>query len=121
MSPTRLFIECPNCHQKYLVKYGLFKYGNGAYIEKVAGAPEFRRLLCPCRPNQPYNFQLAEKTRVHLVSDEDSERTRFLPNNPKPRRGRNTVRPRFHRDLIGGGVCIHATQSIFGKRLNPLG
>jgi len=84
MSTTRLFIECPNCHEKYVVRYGLFRYGNGAYIEKVAGAPEFRRLLCPCRPNQPYKFQLAEKTRVLLVSDDDSERTRFLSKKPKP-------------------------------------
>ena len=84
MSTTRLFIECPNCHQKYLVKDGLFNYSNGASIEKVAGAPEFRRLLCPCRPNQPYKFRLAEKTRVLLVSDENSERTHFLPKKPKP-------------------------------------
>jgi len=90
MSTTRLFVECPNCHQKYLVKYGLFRYGNGAYIEKVAGAPEFRRLLCPCRPNQPYKFNLTEKTRVLLVSDEDSERTRFLPKKPKSKDEGNT-------------------------------
>ena len=90
MSTTRLFIECPNCHQKYLVKYGVFRYGNGAYIEKVAGAPEFRRLLCPCRPNAPYKFKLAEKLRVLLVSDEDSERTRFLPRKPKPKDQSNT-------------------------------
>jgi hypothetical protein len=85
MSPTRLFIECPNCHQKYSLKEGLSNYGNGASIEKVAGAPEFRRLLCPCRPNQPYKFKLSEKTRVLVVSDEDSERTRFLPRKPKPK------------------------------------
>jgi hypothetical protein len=76
--PTRLFIECPNCHQKYSLKEGLSSYSNGASIERVAGAPDWRRLLCPCRPNLPYKFQLAEKTRVHLVSDEDSERTHFL-------------------------------------------
>jgi hypothetical protein len=83
MSTTRLFIECPNCLQKYLIKYGLVRYGNGASIEKVAGAPEFRRLLCPCRP-QPYKFKLAEKTRVLVVSDEEAESTRFLPKTPKP-------------------------------------
>jgi hypothetical protein len=83
MSPTRLFIECPNCHQKYSLKEGLFNYGNRAFIEKVAGASDLRWLLCSCRPNQPYKFTLAEKTRVLLVSDEDSERTRFLPKKPK--------------------------------------
>jgi hypothetical protein len=78
MSTTRLFIECPTCHQKYLAKEGLSKYSNGAFIEKVAGAPEWRRLLCPCRPNAPYKFRLGEKRRVQVLSDEDSEQTHFL-------------------------------------------
>jgi hypothetical protein len=85
MSTTRLFIECPNCHQKYSVKEGLSRYSNGAYIEKVAGGADMGRLLCPCRPDEPFKFRLAEKTRVLLVSDEDSERTRFLPGKPKPK------------------------------------
>jgi hypothetical protein len=79
MPTTRLFIECPNCHQRYLVKDGLFSYSNGAYIEKVAGCPEWQRLLCPCRPNEPYKFSLGEKTRLQILSDEDSEQTHFLP------------------------------------------
>jgi hypothetical protein len=83
MPTTRLFVECPKCRQRYLVKGGLSKYSNGAYIEKVAGAPEWQRLLCSCSPNEPYRFRLGEKTRVQVVSDEDSERTHFLPKKPK--------------------------------------
>jgi hypothetical protein len=83
MSTTRLFIECPTCHQKYLVKKELFTYSNGAFIEKVAGAPEWRRLLCPCRPNAQYKFRLEEKTRVQVLSDEDSDLTHFLPRKQK--------------------------------------
>ena len=83
MPTTRLFVECPNCHQQYLLKRAPLTYSNGAYIENVAGAPEWQRLLCPCRPNEPYKFQLKEKTRVQVVSDEDSEKTHFLSNKPK--------------------------------------
>ncbi|HEX4485518.1 MAG TPA: hypothetical protein VH088_04585 [Terriglobales bacterium] len=79
MPTTRLFIECPHCHQQYRLKKGPLTYSNGAYIENVAGAPEWQRLLCTCRPNEPYKFRLTEKTRVQVVSDEDSERTHFLP------------------------------------------
>lgn len=79
MPTTRLFVECPNCGQQYLLKKGALTYSNGAYIERVAGAPEWQRLLCPCRPNKPYKFKLTEKTRVLVVSDEDSELTHFLP------------------------------------------
>jgi hypothetical protein len=83
MTTTRLFVECPNCHQQYLMKEHPLNYSNGAYIENVAGAPEWQRLLCPCRPDQPYKFKLSEKTRLQVVSEEDSERTHFLSRKPK--------------------------------------
>lgn len=82
--PTRLLIECPVCHRKYVLK-SQSSYSNGASIENVAGASEWQRLICPCSPNEPYKFQLTEKTRVQLVADDDSERTHFLPTKkPKP-------------------------------------
>jgi hypothetical protein len=43
MAKTRLYIECPNCHMQYLVNEIALTYSNGAYIERVAGAPEWQR------------------------------------------------------------------------------
>ena len=68
------------------MKDGPLKYGNGAYIEKVAGTVEMHRLLCPCTPHEPYKFKLSERVRVQVVSDEDSDRTR-LSVNPRKSRG----------------------------------
>ena len=79
MSKTRLYVECPNCHMQYLLKEIALTYSNGAYIENVAGAPEWQRLLCPCRPETPYKFKLSETTRLHLFSNDESERTHFVP------------------------------------------
>jgi hypothetical protein len=79
MEKTRLYIECPNCHMQYLMKDCGLTYSNGAYIENVAGASEFQRLLCPCRPGNPHKFKLRESTRLHLFSEDESERTHFLP------------------------------------------
>ena len=76
MATTRLFVECPNCHTQYLMKERPYNHSNGAYIENVAGAPEWQRLICPCRPRTPYKFKLTEKKRLQVVSD--SERTHFL-------------------------------------------
>jgi hypothetical protein len=59
MLTTRLYVECPNCRLQYLVKKGALYYSNGAYIEKVAGSSEWQRLLCPCRPENPYKFKLS--------------------------------------------------------------
>jgi hypothetical protein len=84
MQKTRLFVECPNCHAQYRIKEPR-TYSNGAYIENVAGAPEWQRLICPCRPTEPYKFKFSEKTRLQVVSSEDSERTHFLVKKPKPR------------------------------------
>jgi CheY-like chemotaxis protein len=39
---------CRMLHMQYLVNEIALTYGNGAYIENVAGAPEWQRLLCPC-------------------------------------------------------------------------
>jgi len=64
MPTTRLYFECPNCHMQYLLKKGALYYSNGAYIENVAGAPEWQRLLCPCRPGTPHKFKLSETTRL---------------------------------------------------------
>ena len=79
MSKTRLYVECPTCHMQYLLKEIALTYSNGAYIENVAGAPEWQRLLCPCRPETPYKFKLSETTRLHLFSNDESEHTHFLP------------------------------------------
>jgi len=62
---------------QYLLKKGALYYSNGAYIESVAGAPEWQRLLCPCRPETPHKFKLSETTRLRVFSDDDSERTHF--------------------------------------------
>jgi hypothetical protein len=43
MSKTRLYVECPTCHMQYLLKEIALTYSNGAYIENVAGAPEWQR------------------------------------------------------------------------------
>jgi hypothetical protein len=84
MQKTRLFIECPNCRTQYRMKESR-TYSNGAYIENVAGAPEWQRLICPCRPTEPYKFKLAERMRLQVISLEDSERTHILVKKPKPR------------------------------------
>jgi hypothetical protein len=78
MTTTRLYVECPNCHRHYLVKKGELTYSNGAYIENVAGAPEWQRLLCPCQPEKPHKFKLSETMRLHVFSDDESERTQFV-------------------------------------------
>jgi hypothetical protein len=78
MSTTRLYVECPGCHTQYLVKDGPLKYSTGAYIENVAGSPEWQRLLCPCRPGDPYKFKLSERKRLKLFAEDESERTHFF-------------------------------------------
>jgi hypothetical protein len=83
MPKTRLYVECPNCHTHYLVKKGALSYSNGAHIENVAGAPEWQRLLCPCRPETPHRFKLSETTRLQVFSDNEAERTHFLPSKNK--------------------------------------
>jgi hypothetical protein len=84
MLRTRLYIECPNCYMQYLMKDFGLTYSNGAYIEDVAGAPEWQRLLCPCRPGNPHKFKLRETTRLHVFSQDESERTHFLRPKNKP-------------------------------------
>jgi len=64
---------------QYLMKDFALTYSNGAYIENVAGAPEWQRLLCPCRPQNPHKFKLCETTRLHMFAIDESERTHFLP------------------------------------------
>lgn len=75
--PTRLFIQCPRCKVRYSLRQTPARYSNGTSIENVAGAPEWRRLICHCSPDEPYKFHLGEKTRVQLLSEEDAERTHF--------------------------------------------
>src|ERR1700686_1018268 len=79
MPKTRLYIECPNCHMQYLLKEIALTYSNGAYIESVAGAPEWQRLLCPCRPDTPFKFKLSETMRLQVFSSDENERTHFSP------------------------------------------
>jgi len=62
---------------QYLMKdFGLV-YSNGAYIENVAGAPEWQRLICPCQPGNPYKFKLKERTRLHVFQENEREQTHF--------------------------------------------
>jgi hypothetical protein len=84
MLKTRLYVECPNCQMQYLMKDFALVYSNGAYIENVAGAPEWQRLLCPCRPQNPHKFKLRETKRLHVFSIDENERTHFLPLKNKP-------------------------------------
>jgi hypothetical protein len=83
MVKTRLYVECPHCYMQYLMKDRDLTYSNGAYIENVAGAPEWQRLLCPCRPGTPHKFKLSETTRLHVFSDDEHERTHFSPKKKK--------------------------------------
>jgi hypothetical protein len=78
MSTTRLYVECPSCHTQYLIKEGGLTYSSGAYIENVAGAPEWQRLICPCRPGNPYKFKLSETKRLRVFSSDEDERTHLL-------------------------------------------
>ena len=77
MPKTRLYIECPNCRMQYLMKDFGLKYSNGAYIEDVAGAPEWQLLLCPCRPRNSFKIKLKEKTRLHMFPEDEAEQTHF--------------------------------------------
>jgi hypothetical protein len=77
MLKTRLYVECPTCHMQYLMKDFGLTYSNGAYIEDVAGSPEWQRLICPCQPHSPYKFKLKERTRLHVLEENDSEKTHF--------------------------------------------
>jgi hypothetical protein len=79
MPKTRLYVECPSCHMQYLVKDFALTYSNGAYIEDVAGEPEWQRLICPCRPRDRHRFKLRETARLHVFLEAESERTHFLP------------------------------------------
>src|ERR1700685_4796047 len=84
MEKPRLYIECPHCYMQYLMKDRALTYSNGAYIENVAGAPEMQRLLCPCRPGIPHKFKLVETARLHVFSQDESERNHFLRPQRKP-------------------------------------
>ncbi len=90
MLKTRLYVECPNCRVQYLMKDFGLAYSNGAYIENVAGSPEWQRLICPCRPREPHKFKLKEKTRLHVFDENDSEQTHF---SLKPGRAMGGISP----------------------------
>jgi hypothetical protein len=77
MLRTRLYVECPNCHMQYLKKDFGLTYSNGAYIENVAGSPDWQRLICPCRPHSPYKFKLGERARLQVFNENDCEQTHF--------------------------------------------
>ena len=84
MPRTRLYVECPRCRMQYLVKDFSLTYSNGAYIENVAGSPEWQRLICPCQPREPYKFKLKERVRVHVFNEPESEQTHFSLKATKP-------------------------------------
>ncbi len=68
--------ECPSCRMQYLVKEFSLPYSNGAYIEDVAGSPEWQRLFGPCQPRNPYKFKLKEKARVHVLDEPEAKGNR---------------------------------------------
>jgi hypothetical protein len=78
MSTTRPYVECLNCQRHYFIKKGGLTYSNGVCIENVAGAPEWQRLLCPCRLDRPHKFKLSETVRLHVIADDENERTQFV-------------------------------------------
>ena len=84
MLRTRLYVECPNCRMQYMMKDFSLIYSNGAYIENVAGSPEWQRLICPCQPQDPHKFKLKEKMRLHVFSEHESEQTHFSLKATKP-------------------------------------
>jgi hypothetical protein len=84
MPKTRLYVECPKCHMQYLVKDFALTYSNGAYIENVAGSPEWQRLICPCQPHEPHKFKLKERARLHVFQENESEKTHFFLKVTKP-------------------------------------
>jgi hypothetical protein len=61
-----------------LIKKGALTYSSGAYIENVAGTPDWQRLLCPCQPETPYKFKLSETQRLQVFSSDENERTHYL-------------------------------------------
>ncbi len=77
MPRTHLYVECPSCRMQYMVKEFSLTYSNGAYIENVAGSPEWQRLFCPCQLRNPYKFKMKEKARVHVFDESESEKTHF--------------------------------------------
>ena len=76
MSKTRLYVECPSCLMQYMVKDFTLAYSNGAYIENTAD-PEWQRLVCPCRPKEAFRFKLRERARIHVLPENEAERTHF--------------------------------------------
>lgn len=80
MPKTRLYVECPNCHMQYLMKEFGLTYSNGAYIENLAGQPDWQRLFCPCQP-EPHKFKLSETQRLRVFSSDENEKTHYPPRN----------------------------------------
>jgi hypothetical protein len=60
-----------------MVKDFHLAYSNGAYIENTAESAEWQKLVCPCRPKEPFRFKLREKARIHVLADNEVERTHF--------------------------------------------
>ncbi len=77
MLETRLYVEYPSCGMQYLRKDFGLTYSNGAYIENLAGCPDWQRLVCPCQPKKPYRFKLSERTRLHVFRADEGEQTHF--------------------------------------------
>jgi hypothetical protein len=57
-------------------EFGL-TYSNGAYIQNLDDSAEWQQLFCPCQPRQPYRFKLREKARLHVLQENEAERTHF--------------------------------------------
>lgn len=77
MAKTRLYVECPNCQMQYLIKDFELAYSNGARIDNVPETREWQKLLCPCRPGDPYKFKMSETQRLRVFSDDQDEQTHF--------------------------------------------
>jgi hypothetical protein len=62
---------------QYMVKESELTYSNGARIENVPDSDELQQLLCPCQPNQPFQFKLNERARIRVFAEDEAEQTHF--------------------------------------------
>lgn len=62
---------------QYMVKDFNLTYSNGAYIENTADSVEWQKLVCPCRPKEPFRIKLRERARLHVFPENEAERTHF--------------------------------------------
>ena len=89
--------ECPSCRMQYLVKEFSLPYSNGAYIEDVAGSPEWQRLFGPCQPRNPYKFKLKKESPGPRPGRTRGERQPGTAPRERPHRHQPFFSTAFHR------------------------